>query len=286
MRSDGQPLSATTAAVLGTVVLWATSPVASSSGGVATDTLRAKVMLGYQGWFGATGDGCCSEYGWTHWSQSKGEPAPGDLAFDLWPDMAEYPPSSLFRSSHLHLANGSAAALYSPYVPAVIDVHFRWMREYGLDGIFAQRFIHDVVDPTSCKSQHFWRVLQSVARSASAHCRVWAIRYDLTGYNSTTAGVPLIDALTADWKLLVQKMGILREPSQYLHQDGRPVVTLTGIGMADKLREPATVPDAIAIAQRFRSLGCFTIAGTGYEWRQGGHDSHAGWQSAYRFRQI
>merc|ERR1712087_658197 len=51
--------------------------------------------------------------------------------------------------------------------------------------------------------------------------------------------------------------------------------------MADKPREPSTVQDAIALAKRFQSMGCFIIAGTGYYWRNGGHDSRAGWQAAY-----
>src|SRR5580692_1926984 len=45
--------------------------------GVNTQTLFGKVMCGYQGWFGAPGDGS-SDHGWRHWTKSRGPLADGN----------------------------------------------------------------------------------------------------------------------------------------------------------------------------------------------------------------
>src|SRR5580698_9026503 len=54
--------------------------------GVDTTTLTGKVMCGYQGWFGAPGDGSLAS-GWRHWTARQGPFADGNAKVDLWPDM-------------------------------------------------------------------------------------------------------------------------------------------------------------------------------------------------------
>jgi hypothetical protein len=54
---------------------------------VAADSLRGKVMCGYQGWFRCPGD--AARMGWIHWSRDPARIAPSLLTFELWPDMAE-----------------------------------------------------------------------------------------------------------------------------------------------------------------------------------------------------
>ena len=51
-------------------------------------TLFGKVMCGYQGWFGAPGDGS-SERGWRHWTKNRGPLADGNARGDFWPDVSE-----------------------------------------------------------------------------------------------------------------------------------------------------------------------------------------------------
>src|SRR5580704_3124633 len=59
--------------------------------GVDTQTLYGKVMCGYQGWFGAPGDGSTVR-GWLHWIKHRGPMEDGNAKVDLWPDVSELSP--------------------------------------------------------------------------------------------------------------------------------------------------------------------------------------------------
>ena len=90
------------------------------------------VMAGYQGWFASEGDG--AERGWRHYeNKSCGGFAPGCTSIDLWPDMKEYPKQYITPFS---FANGENAKLFSSLDEVTVDLHFKWMKEYGIDGVF------------------------------------------------------------------------------------------------------------------------------------------------------
>src|SRR5260370_20042443 len=55
---------------------------------VDSQTLRKKVLCGYQGWFACPGDDL--ERGWVHWSRDAARITPNTLSFEMWPDMSEY----------------------------------------------------------------------------------------------------------------------------------------------------------------------------------------------------
>jgi hypothetical protein len=64
--------------------------------GVDASTLTGKVMCGYQGWFGAQGDG--GARGWTHWGGRNGF-RPGSCVIDLWPDVSELAPEERYATA-------------------------------------------------------------------------------------------------------------------------------------------------------------------------------------------
>ena len=118
---------------------------------VDASTLQGKLLFGYQGWFDAPGSNSPTnggKGGWVHWAGNV-SPNATDCGFDLWPAMDEYP--AKFPTPDLHArtadatasgaAGGQPMALFSSGVQSTQDVHFRWMREYGLDGVFIQRFV-------------------------------------------------------------------------------------------------------------------------------------------------
>ena len=99
---------------------------------VDSSTLVGKVMCGYQGWFNTPTDG--AGRGWVHWPSD-----PAHCGIDLWPDIADYP-ASLRYPSNFHNSDGTVAELYSPQDAGSVDLHFKWMLDYGIDGVFLQRF--------------------------------------------------------------------------------------------------------------------------------------------------
>lgn len=56
--------------------------------------LERKLLVGYQGWFGAPGDG--SALGaWVHWAPGV-QPKAETATFEMWPEMSELGPSERF----------------------------------------------------------------------------------------------------------------------------------------------------------------------------------------------
>lgn len=92
-------------------------------------------MCGYQGWFRAEGDG--SGEGWAHYSE-HGSLTAATIPPDFWPDVSEYDktyPTALTNK------DGSVARVFSSWDQSTTDLHFKWMKEYGIDGVFVQRFL-------------------------------------------------------------------------------------------------------------------------------------------------
>jgi hypothetical protein len=192
-----------------------------STPGVDVSTLTGKVMCGYQGWHTAEGDGLGR--GWHHWGQG-GKFEPGFCKFDLWPDMSELDPDERYPTKFRH-ADGRVAEVYSSFNKKTVLRHFQWMRDYGLDGVFAQRFVGEVSGAAGLR--HFNTVLAHCREGANRYGRTYAVMYDLSGMKE--GGV---DRVKDDWKLLVDRMRIARDKA-YLHHGGKPVVAVWGIGFND-----------------------------------------------------
>src|SRR5882762_355913 len=92
-------------------------------------TYKGLIMAGYQGWFSAAGDGSnSSRYAYGTEDRS---------GIDLWPDVGEYEKT---YPTPFKLANGQTARFFSSADKSTVDLHFKWMQQYGVDGVFIQRF--------------------------------------------------------------------------------------------------------------------------------------------------
>jgi hypothetical protein len=192
---------------------------------VDPSTLTGKIMAGYQGWFRTPGDG--ADQGFTHYA-IQGKFEPGFSAVEMWPDMSEMDEDEKFATPFKH-ADGSTAYVFSSVVPKTVMRHFKWMEENGLDGVFLQRFIGGTKNERS--RAQYQKVMSNVRAGAEKHSRAWAMMYDLSGGADTD--VPGV--VIADWKRLVDEDKI-RKDRMYLHHNGKPVVSVWGIGFNDRRR--------------------------------------------------
>ena len=217
-------------------------------------TMVGKVMSGYQGWFNAEGDGAAR--GWHHFG-----PTPGKVGFDMWPDMTELGPDERFDTG-FKLRDGSTAQLYSAYNEKTVLRHFKWMRDYGLDGVFLQRFYGEVVNNPAGKN-HFNHVLQSAQKGAAQYGRVYGVMYDLSGARDGCA-----DSVIADWKELVDTQGITKD-ARYVRHNNKPVVVLWGLGFGGN--RPPLLDDGLKIVNFLKRDAVYggnvVMLGVPYQWR-------------------
>ncbi len=109
---------------------------------VDASTLRGKVLCGYQGWFRGPGDG--SRMGWMHWSRDSRNVTKRTLTFEMWPDMREYSRAEKIAVPGFTYPNGQPAHLFSSVHPRTVLRHFEWMKRYGIQGVWLQRFVIDL----------------------------------------------------------------------------------------------------------------------------------------------
>ena len=232
-----------------------------SVSGVDTKTLTGKVMCGYQGWFTCEGDG--ADIGWVHWGGHKGGmPVPGSMVIDLWPDVSEYDADELYDTGFKY-ADGTVARLFSAHSRKTVLRHFEWMREYGIDGAFMQRFAATLKKPEN--RRHHDAVLAYAREGANLSGRTYAVMYDLSGLHEGGAQL-IID----DWKQLREKAHITEDPA-YQHHNGKPVVSIWGIGFID--RRGYTLKDCRQIIQYMKNNGCTVMLGVPPTWEKQGSDT-------------
>ena len=96
---------------------------------------KGLVMAGYQGWFRGPQDGTNQGYG--HYGTGK-QFDEKHCTIDAWPDVSEY--EKTYETSFRH-ADGRKARVFSSADKSTVDLHFKWMKDYGVDGVFVQRFV-------------------------------------------------------------------------------------------------------------------------------------------------
>ncbi len=237
-----------------------------SARGVDCSTLNGKVMCGYQGWFTTPADG--SGRGWRHYA-ARGKFEPGFCTIDLWPDTRELEPDERYDTPFRH-ADGRTAQVFSSHDRKTVLRHFQWLRSYGIDGVFVQRF---AVETRAARDlRHCNTVLAHCREGANRFGRSYAVMYDLSLLPQ--GGTRRV---IEDWKRLVDQMRIGRDPRDlaYLHHRGKPVVAVWGVGFNDGRRY--TIAECRHLVDFFkhdRDYGGFTVLlGVPTGWRTQDADS-------------
>jgi glycoprotein endo-alpha-1,2-mannosidase len=230
----------------------------------AFSSYKGLVMAGYQGWFNAPEDG--AGRGWNHYL-SHGKFEPGSTNIDVWPDVSEYPKT---YKSPFKLADGSYAYLYSSYDESSTQTHFKWMQQYGVDGVFVQRFIADVQRGRG--RHHNDVVLGNALKYAQKYHRAISIMYDLSGMGS--GGDSLV---IQDWKHLVDSLKVTNRGNDqtWLYHGGKPLVAVWGVGFNDHrkygLAEANRIIDFLKNDPVYG--GCSILLGVPAYWRDFGNDT-------------
>ncbi|MEO0474492.1 MAG: glycoside hydrolase family 71/99-like protein [Planctomycetota bacterium] len=230
--------------------------------------MKGKVYAGYQGWFAAPGDG--TPAGFDNYQvpfQGGFSFEPGASAIDLWPDLSEFTEDEKFPTPFQH-EDGRQAHVFSSAHPETVDRHFKWMSEYGIDGVFLQRFAWMLDREHILK--HRSRVLDSVRKSSQQHQREWALMYDLSAVDADFIRKHLI----ADFKQLVDQDDPRQAPT-YIQHHGKPVVAIWGIGFSDERDYGIDV--CMELVRFFKDDpvygGNAVMLGVPYYWRGGDRDA-------------
>ena len=227
---------------------------------VDSSTIHHKVLCGYQGFFGCPGDG--SNLGWSHWSNHgplKAEP--GSVHVECWPDMREMTLEERYPAPGFTYPDGKQAELFSSHNPLTVLRHFQWMRQYGIDGVFLQRFLLNLPGGIEHKTfQERLDVLNNVRSAALQTGRVWAINYDTVAISTDQ----IFDLLTTDWKKMVDWK--VTDDPRYLHEGGAPVVHIWW-NMADLTMTPQVLNQLIDFFKAPGPYHAYIAAGGGHNWR-------------------
>lgn len=218
-----QPLSAEITAKIDFIRFTATETMVESDklldiNEVDKTTLDGKLMFGYQGWFGAVGDGSQRDK-FNHWGPlGTGSGGQSELSVDMWFDDSEYGLDEIYKTGYYY-PDGRNAGAFSSYNKKTVNRHMKWLRDYGLDGVFLQRFLTDVQDPVSKEFRD--KVLVNVMEGCERYGRAFVMMYDGLDFANST------EKLKEDWKHLIDDLK-MTESSAYLHHRGRPLVSLWG----------------------------------------------------------
>lgn len=229
--------------------------ITAQAAGKQYNSYKGLVMAGYQGWFNAPDDG--AHRGWYHYEGRDGF-KPGSCTIDFWPDVSEY--EKLYRTA-FSFNDGTPAYTFSSYDSSTVDTHFRWMKEYGLDGVFMQRFISEIRNKSGLS--HFNKVLDSAMKSANKYERAICVMYDLSGMESGEEGI-----LLKDIKEVAARHSLydhVKNPS-YLYHNGKPLIAVWGVGFNDHRRYG--LKEAEIIIEALKKMGFSVMLGVPTQWRE------------------
>ena len=216
-------------------------------------SIRNLVMAGYQGWFNTPKDG--AGLGWKHFEKEK-EFKPGKCTIDLWPDVSEYEKT---YETAFKLPDETPAKVFSSYDASTTDLHFKWMKQYGIDGVFMQRFVVSIRNQKG--KDNYNKILNNAVLSAEKYDRAICLMYDLSGMEAGEE-----DILIRDWKELCEKYKLVsRNNNHYVYHHGKPLVAVWGIGFNDRCKYG--YEQVKKIIDFLKSEGCSILVGVPTHWR-------------------
>jgi hypothetical protein len=167
-------------------------------------------------------------------------------------------------------ADGSPAYVFSSYDESTVDLHFKWMKEYGIDGVFMQRFFEVLTSPN--RIMHNDKVLTSAIKAANKYGVAICLMYDIGSMDDSKYKL-----IFDDWKHLVNDLKLTNQGDKttYLFHNNKPLVAFWGISAGT--RESGHIPEIFDIMDFFKNDpeygGCSIHLGIPSRWRTLGADT-------------
>jgi len=137
------------------------------------------------------------------------------------------------------------------------------------DGVLLQRFVSSLSSPTQLGIKN--TILAQTDAAAEAHGRTYAIMWDMSNADSWE------DHIKNDFQVYISKY---TSQPRYLRENGKPVVCIFGIGLAD--RTALAPPDAsLSLIHWLQGEGLYVIGSGPYYWRTGDHDAGSGYSDVH-----
>jgi len=228
------------------------------AGEVDASTIHGKVLCGYQGWFRCPGD--AAGRGWVHWSRDTKRIVPETLTFEMWPDVTEYGADELYDAPGFTYPGGAQAQLYSAENGKTVLRHFQWMAQYGIHGVWLQRFLVGLPGGPDEFFASSNRVMANVRDAARQTGRVWALAFDMAAMPTEL----VYDSMTTEWKRLVDT-GVIAD-ARYLHEGGLPVLMIWGFYPKQNIT-PELANRMIDFFKNDPKYRVFLAGGCEWEWR-------------------
>ncbi|HOZ49397.1 MAG TPA: hypothetical protein PLO37_17555 [Candidatus Hydrogenedentes bacterium] len=228
-------------------LLMALSAGDGESKDVDASTIQGKTLCGYQDWFRGPGD--AAERGWVNWSREATRIVPETLTFEMWPDMTEHEAGEQYATP----GDGIQATLYSAENAETVPRRFQWMAQYGIHGVWLQRFLVGLPGGPNEFFASSTRAMENVRAAARQTGRVWALAFDMAAMPTEQ----IYESTTTEWKRLVDT-GVV-DDERYLHEGGLPVPMVWAFH--PELNITAELANGIIDSSRtIRSTGCFSPA--------------------------
>ena len=100
--------------------------------------------------------------------------------------------------------DGSPAYVFSSYDESTVDLHFKWMKEYGIDGVFIQRFFSVLTQKG--RIQHNDKVLKSAIKAANKYGIAISLMYDIGSMDDSKYKL-----IFEDWKHIVDDLKLTNQ---------------------------------------------------------------------------
>ena len=144
------------------------------------------------------------------------------------------------------------------------------MKDYGLDGVFMQRFVGEVINNPDGKA-HFNKVLASAMKASNQYQRAICVMYDLGGFMSDNTRNA--DAVLADAQEILDTYRLKDRNVQkyYLYENEKPLIVLWGVGFNDN--RPYNMNDVEQLMNGLKEKGFSIMLGVPTYWRERRNDA-------------